>query len=110
VEEALATIRIDRRHALGLKVARHLAWRWAEQAENEFGLRCRIIEGEEFDTVEFDRAGIRGTLVVAADCFQLRARLGLLLSAFSTSIEAGIEQRLDALLSGAERRRRRSAV
>jgi putative polyhydroxyalkanoate system protein len=94
----VAIIRIERKHALGLEAARDLAWQWAEEVEREFGLRCTIFEGRNSDTVEFDRAGIEGTLIVAADHFLLRARLGLLLSAFRVSIESRIVQRIDALL------------
>jgi putative polyhydroxyalkanoate system protein len=102
----LAIIRIDRKHALGLEAARDLAWQWAEEVEREFGLRCTIFEGRNSDTVEFDRAGIEGTLIVAADHFLLRARLGLLLSAFRSSIESRIVQRIDVLLGLAGEGRR----
>ena len=40
-----------------------------------------------------------GRLIVAADHFDLEAKLGFLLGAFSKTIEAEIEQNLDALLA-----------
>lgn len=91
-------IKLHREHTLGLAKARKVAWAWAEQVEREFGMECTVLEGDDGDTVEFTRAGVNGTLEVAADRFDLHAELGLLLGAFSKTIEREIEQRLDALL------------
>ena len=93
-------IRIHRVHSLGLDKARKIAWQWAEQVEQKFGMECTVLEGETSDTVEFSRSGVSGELVVAADHFDLRAKLGFLLGAFSKTIEAEVEKELDALLSG----------
>jgi len=49
--------------------------------------------------VEFKRSGVQGTLTVAADHFDLNAKLGFLLGAFSKTIEGEIEKNLDALLA-----------
>lgn len=92
-------IRIHRDHALGLTKARKVALQWAEDAEKKFDMECTILEGETSDTVEFTRSGVKGELVVAADHFQLDAKLGFLLGAFSKSIESEIEKNLDALLA-----------
>lgn len=97
----MTTIRIDRKHALGLEAARRLAAHWVGQVETQFGVRCTLLKGQDYDTVEFSRSGINGKLFVTADSFQLRAQLGLLLSAFKNNIESGIEQGLDALLKPA---------
>jgi putative polyhydroxyalkanoate system protein len=94
-------IRIHRDHQLGLAKARKVAWEWAEQVEAQFDMACTVIEGETSDTVEFTRSGVKGTLIVAADHFDLEAKLGFLLGAFSKTIEAEIEKNLDALLGGA---------
>ncbi len=91
-------IHIHRSHTLGLAKARKVAWQWAEDAERKFAMECTMIEGETSDVVEFTRAGVKGQLVVTADHFALDARLGLLLGAFSGSIEAEIVRNLDALL------------
>ena len=91
-------IRIHRDHALGLAKARKIAWQWAEEVERKFGMECTVIEGEASDTVEFKRSGVTGQLIVAADHFDLKARLGFLLGAFSRRIETEIESNLDALL------------
>jgi putative polyhydroxyalkanoate system protein len=97
----MADIHIHREHRLGLAKARKTAWRWAELAEEKFGLECTVIEGETHDVVEFRRAGLEGRLVVEASAFDLTARLGLLLGAFRGQIEEGIEDNLDRLLASA---------
>jgi putative polyhydroxyalkanoate system protein len=98
----MADIRMHREHKLGLAKARKIAWQWAEQVEKDFGMECSVLEGETSDTVEFTRSGVAGRLIVAADHFDLDARLGFLLGAFAGTIEAEIEKTLDALLAGAK--------
>ncbi|ALT76070.1 polyhydroxyalkanoic acid system family protein [Paucibacter sp. KCTC 42545] len=95
----MADIRIHRDHALGLTRAREIAWAWAEQVEEKFGMDCTVLEGETSDTVAFTRSGVKGELIVAAKHFELHAKLGLLLGAFKTSIEGEIEKELDGLLA-----------
>jgi putative polyhydroxyalkanoate system protein len=97
----MAEIHLRRPHRLGLAKARKAAWRWAEHAEEKFGMECTVHEGEESDVVEFVRPGVEGRLIVAADSFDLTARLGLVLGAFRGRIEAGIEENLDAVLADA---------
>ena len=59
----------------------------------------RSEEGDDQDTVHFTRAGVKGTLVVDAQQFELRAQLGLLLGAFKDRIESEISDQIDALLA-----------
>jgi putative polyhydroxyalkanoate system protein len=92
-------IKIHRDHSLGLPRAREVAWEWAEQAEAKFDMECTVIEGQTSDTVEFTRSGVSGRLIVAADHFDLEAKLGFLLGAFAKTIEAEITKNLDALLA-----------
>jgi putative polyhydroxyalkanoate system protein len=94
-------IRIHREHSLGLPKARKIAWQWAEQVEKEFDMECTVLEGDFSDTVEFTRSGVNGTLVVAADHFDLNAKLGFLLGAFANKIQGEIEKNLDTLLGQA---------
>lgn len=91
-------IHICRKHRLGLAHARAIAGLWAAQAERDFGLACTLVEGAAEDTVAFARSGVSGSLLVAGDRFELSARLGFLLGAFSKRIEAEIANNLDALL------------
>ena len=99
----MADIRIHREHKLGLPKARKVAWKWAEEVEQKFDMQCTVLEGEYSDTVEFTRSGVSGTLIVAADHFDLNAKLGFLLGAFAGTIEAEIEKNLDSLLGKAGR-------
>ena len=92
-------IHIHRPHALGLERAREVAWKWAEEVENKFDMACTVLEGETSDTVSFTRTGVNGTLIVAPDHFELQAKLGFLLGAFSRTIGQQIESNLDDLLS-----------
>jgi putative polyhydroxyalkanoate system protein len=102
-------IKIHRTHQLGLAKARKVALQWAEDAEKKFDMECTILEGESSDTVEFTRSGVNGTLIVAADHFDLNAKLGFLLGAFSKTIENEIEKNLDALMSASAPAARKSA-
>jgi putative polyhydroxyalkanoate system protein len=95
----MADIHIERDHQLGMGGARKLAWRWAEQAENDFDMSCTYEEGEDCDEVQFTRSGVSGTLKVSADKFELDARLGFLLGAFKDRIEGEIVKNLDELLA-----------
>src|SRR2546425_1055660 len=106
----MADIHIHREHALGLAQARKVALQWAEDAERKFDMECTIIEGETSDTVEFTRAGVKGELIVAADHFELEAKLGFLLGAFSKTIESQIEGNLDALLAKSKPAANKAAV
>ena len=95
----MADIRIHREHQLGLAQARKVAWNWAEQVEKKFDMECTVIEGQTSDTVEFTRSGVSGRLIVAEDHFDLEAKLGFLLGAFSKTIEGEITKNLDELLA-----------
>lgn len=91
-------IRIHREHQLGLAKARKIAHDWAAHVEQAFGMTCTVRQGKASDTVEFARSGVKGRLVVAADHFDLDARLGLLLGAFARTIESEILKNLDERL------------
>jgi putative polyhydroxyalkanoate system protein len=95
----MADINIHRDHQLGLAKARKIAWTWAEEVEAKLQMECTVIEGETSDTVEFTRSGVSGRLIVAADHFDLEAKLGFLLGAFSKTIEGEITKNLDAMLA-----------
>jgi putative polyhydroxyalkanoate system protein len=102
-------IRIHREHTLGLEKARKIAWQWAEEVERKFDMECTVVEGEYSDTVEFTRSGVSGRLIVAADHFDLNAKLGFLLGAFAKTIEREIQNNLDALLAKGNAGRKTSA-
>lgn len=95
----MADIHIQRHHHLGLGPARDVARRWTHEAREKFAMECTVIEGEVSDTVTFKRSGVKGSLIVAADHFDLQATLGFLLGAFSQTIKEQIEKNLDELLA-----------
>ena len=95
----MSDIAIRRKHQLGLARAREVAWKWAEDAEEQFEMECTVEEGGDCDVVHFERSGVKGTLKVEATQFELHARLGLLLGAFKKTIEGEIEKNLDHLLA-----------
>ena len=95
----MADLHIVRDHSLGLAKARKIAFKWAEQAENDFDMQCSYAEGKLEDEVDFVRTGVKGRLLVTKDRFDLQAHLGFLLGAFKGSIEAEIVKNLDALLA-----------
>ena len=49
--------------------------------------------------MNFTRTGVKGTLLVTADHFELDAKLGLLLGVFKDRIESEIVKNLDELLA-----------
>jgi len=95
----LADIHITRHHSLGLPEARKLAFRWAEEAEEQLEMECTYEEGQASDRVTFTRSGAHGTLKVTKDRFVLNARLGFLLGVFKHRIEKAIVENLDELLA-----------
>lgn len=95
----MSDVHIHRDHQLGLARARKVALRWAENAEKSFDVECTIIEGETSDTVEFTRAGVNGTMTVAADHFDVDVKLGFLLKAFAGKIESEASKELDKALA-----------
>ena len=92
-------IHIRREHDLGLVAARSVAQRWIDDARERLGMSCTCAPGPEADIIRFERAGASGTVEVSGHCFELRARLGFLLGAFSERIEQGITRNLDELLA-----------
>ena len=92
-------IHIHRDHHLGFKEARKVAFSWAEKAEEKFDMECVYEEGETDDLLTFTRAGVKGTLLVDAHQFEMKAQLGFLFGAFKDRIEAEIGEQLDALLN-----------
>jgi putative polyhydroxyalkanoate system protein len=95
----MADLHILREHTLGLAEARKIALKWAEHAEEEFGMSCTYAEGAVADEVCFTRSGVSGQLSVTHDRFELSAKLGFLLGAFKGRIESEIVKNLDDLLA-----------
>ena len=71
-------IHIHREHHLGFAEARKVGVSWAEKAEKKFDMDCSYEEGDTQDTLYFSRAGVKGTLLVDAHQFEMKAALGFL--------------------------------
>jgi putative polyhydroxyalkanoate system protein len=98
----VADLHIERKHSLGLKEARKIAFNWAEQVEADLGMQCIYEEGSSCDKVSFSRSGVKGELQVTKDSFALDAKLGFLIGAFKDRIEAEIGDMLSKLLPDEE--------
>jgi len=95
----MADIQIRRDHTLGLARARKVAWKWAEHVEKSYEMECTVLEGETSDTVHFKRSGVNGSMIVTAEHFEVRAKLGLLMGAFAGQIQAEVARQLDDALA-----------
>ena len=102
-------IHIHRDHQLGFKEARKIAFSWAEKAEEKFDMECTYEEGDTEDTLTFSRSGVKGTLLVDAHQFEMKAQLGFLFGAFKDRIESEIGEQLDALLNAPHPAAKKSA-
>ena len=103
-------IHIHRNHHLGFLQARKIAFAWAEMAEKKFDMECTYEEGDTEDTLVFSRTGVKGTLLVDAHQFEMKAQLGFLLGAFKDRIEQEIGDQLDALLNAPPPGAKKAAV
>ena len=103
-------IHIHRNHHLGFLQARKIAFAWAEKAEKKFDMECTYEEGDTEDTLIFSRTGVKGTLLVDAHQFVMKAQLGFLLGAFKDRIEQEIGDQLDALLNAPPAGAKKTAV
>ena len=95
----MADIHIEREHAAGLQEARKIAFKWAEQAEAQFGMACAYEEGPASDLLRFSRSGVEGTLAVTKNNFEVDVTLGFLAAVFKDKIEAEIVKNLDTLIA-----------
>lgn len=95
----MADIQIRRTHEFGLEKARQLAQQWIEDASQKLSLTCKLEPGAEEDKIHFERSGIKGTMRVTAQAFELEAKLGMMLAAFKPMVEAEIEKNLTRVLS-----------
>ena len=95
----MADLNLRREHNLGLARARKVALKWAEHVEKKLEMECTLIEGDAEDVLEFKRSGVDGRMIVAADHFDLEAKLGFLLKPFLATIEAEVSKQLDEALA-----------
>ncbi|MEO6748120.1 MAG: polyhydroxyalkanoic acid system family protein [Casimicrobiaceae bacterium] len=92
----MATIRIDRKHALSDGEAHAAAERLAKDLELRFALRCTW----DGDDVRFERPGVNGRMHVGGGHISLDVTLGFLMSAMKPAIEREINAQLDRFAPG----------
>ena len=95
----MADLQLRREHNLGLARARKVALKWAEHVEKKLEMECTLYQGETSDTLEFKRSGVDGRMIVAADHFDVEAKLGLMFRPFLGMIEAETRKQLDEALA-----------
>jgi len=93
----MADIHIVRTHSMPLKKAREAADGLAARLAEKFDLESEW----DGDTLLFERPGVKGSLALAKSDVTIDVRLGLLLSAFKSTMEEQINDQLDQLFSSA---------
>lgn len=93
----MADIHIEREHS-GPARGTQNRLQMAEQAEKEFDMACTYEEGTTSDCLSFSRSGVRGTLSVTANDFELRRSWVFWWGMFKEKIEAEIIKNLDTLI------------
>jgi putative polyhydroxyalkanoate system protein len=86
----MAEIRIVHPHALTPKKAREAAQKVVDKIADEYDLECEW----EGDVLYFERSGVDGSMTLEEKQVQMVIKLGFLMSAFSSTIEAKIKENL----------------
>lgn len=84
----MADISITQQHQLSQAAAREAAQKVADKLAGEFGLQCKW----EGDVLRFARSGVEGTLALGESQAALRIKLGMLMGAFRSTIEAKVAE------------------
>jgi putative polyhydroxyalkanoate system protein len=87
----MADISLQRKHKLGLKKAKEAAQKVADELADSFDMESEW----QGNTLNFERSGVNGQLVVTKDGVSVDAKLGFLLSAFKPKIEEQINKNFD---------------
>jgi putative polyhydroxyalkanoate system protein len=87
----MADIRVERRHTIGKEAALAAALRVAERMREKAQVQYRV----NGDTIEFERTGAIGRIVVSDHTLVVEATLGLLLK----PMRGFIEQKIDDYFS-----------
>ena len=95
----MADLKLRREHNLGLARARKVALKWGEHVEKKLEMECTLYEGDTEDVLEFKRSGVDGRMIVAAEFFDVEAKLGLMFLPFLSMIEAETRKQLDEALA-----------
>jgi putative polyhydroxyalkanoate system protein len=94
----MATIAIAKKHDLSHDKAREAAQKIADDLARRFDLECAW----NGDDIEFERAGVSGTLHVGRREVRLDCQLGFLLSMLKPTIEDAVHRDFDKYFGAAE--------
>jgi putative polyhydroxyalkanoate system protein len=86
----MAEISIVHEHALTPKKARDAAQKVADQIAEEYDLECEW----EGDVLHFERSGVQGSMTLEKQRVQMVIKLGFLMSAFASTIEAKVTENM----------------
>ena len=90
----MPSIHIARTHNLGLEAARAQIERFVESLKDELQIESHW----SGDSLAIERAGVSGTIQVAADSVDIQIELGMALALLKDRIEERINTRLNAVL------------
>ena len=91
----MSHISVERKHNLGLEVAREKAQKLVDKLVGKYEMQAQW----DGDTVELKRSGVTGQVEVRGDSVKVDLKLGMMLSMMSGMIEAEIEKALDKALA-----------
>ncbi|MCL6484573.1 polyhydroxyalkanoic acid system family protein [Janthinobacterium lividum] len=86
----MADINIVQQHKLTALKAREAAQQVADKLAQEYDLACAW----DGDVLRFERSGVDGSLTLEKDQAQLQIKLGFMLSAFASTIEGKIAEKM----------------
>jgi len=92
----MADINIVQDHHLTHKKAREAAEQVADKLAEEFDLNCEW----EGDVLRFERSGVSGSLTLHKHQAQMHIKLGFLFSAFSSTIEQKVTEKMKKVFAG----------
>ncbi|SIR26115.1 putative polyhydroxyalkanoic acid system protein [Janthinobacterium sp. TND4EL3] len=86
----MADINIVQQHKLTAVKAREAAQQVADKLAQEYELACAW----DGDVLRFERSGVDGSLTLEKEQAQLQIKLGFMLSAFASTIEGKIAEKM----------------
>jgi putative polyhydroxyalkanoate system protein len=89
-EAGMPDIHIVHPHKLSAKKARDAAQKVADKIAEEYDLECEW----DGDTLYFERSGVNGAMELGEGQVEMTIKLGFLMGAFSSTIQAKIEENL----------------
>lgn len=84
----MADISITQQHQLSADAARAAAQKVADKLAGDYGLQCRW----DGDVLRFERSGVEGTLALGDAQADVQIKLGMLMGAFRSTIEAKVAE------------------